>query len=257
VATRDIERHVPLLDFEIKRGAADSRIVTAYAATFDTPYEVKDFDGHYDEVLNRASFDRVINRGLAGIQVMFNHGMTVFGTPSEAGTMPIGKPLEMRAEPKGLLTVSQYARISLADDVLTLLEDGILTGMSFRGAVMRSAPRRPGPNGRPIIERLDLGLKEYGPAVFPANDTAALVSLRASLLAHEVDKLTPEGRQELLALLQTVAAIGAPTVDPEPNDDPPAALTEPPAVLHVGPSVDVDEAELAYLRLANPSKESA
>jgi len=252
VRIRDLERSVPLLDIEINR-SGDGRTVTAYAATFNTPYEVRDQEGHYDETIHPQAFNRAIGRGVQNIQVVYNHGMTLWGTPSERGSMPLGVPLEVRAEPKGLLTVTRYSKTPLADEVLELIADGALRTMSFRGEMLRSAKPTAGRNGRPLIERLQLGLKEYGPTPFPANNSAAILAVRSSLLAAQVGELSDEERAELLALLQAEPHLGGPSVDPEPHDELAAAPVQPaPVAPPVGPSVDVDEAELAYLRLANP-----
>jgi HK97 family phage prohead protease len=250
---RDIERSVPLLDIEINR-SGDGRTVTAYAATFGTPYEVRDFDGHYDETINPQAFNRAIGRGVQAVQVVYNHGMTLWGTPSERYSMPLGVPVEIRAEAKGLLTVTRYAKTPLADEVLELIDAGAIRTQSFRGEVIRSAKPVPGKNGRPVIERLQLGLKEYGPTPFPANNSAAILAVRSSLLAAQVGELSDEERAELLALLQAEPhLLSGSSADPEPHNEPAAAPGSPAAAAPPdGPSVDVDEAELAYLRLANP-----
>lgn len=251
---RDIERSVPLIDIEINR-SGDGRTVTAYAATFGTPYEVRDHDGHYDETINPQAFNRAIGSAerLRGIQVVYNHGMTLWRTPSERYSMPLGVPLEVRAEPKGLLTVTRYAKTPLADEVLELIDSGAIRSQSFRGPIIRSAKPVPGKNGRPMIERLQVGLVEYGPTPFPANNSAAILAVRSSLLAAEIGDLSPEERAELLALLQQAEPhIGGSSADPEPHDEPAAAPASPaPAAPPAGPSVDVDAAELELLKLAN------
>lgn len=234
----EIERYAPILDIEINR-SGDGRTVTAYAATFDDPYEVRDFDGHYDEVIDRSAFNRTIGRGIAGIQVVYNHGMTLWGTPSDRYSMPLGTPLEIRAEPRGLLTVTRYAKTPLADEVLELISTDALRTMSFRGPVMKSAPRQPGANGRATIRRMELGLKEYGPTPFPANNSAAILAIRSSLLTVPVDELSQDERDQLVALLQAGPLLGSP-VNPEPHDQPAEApASQAPEAPESGPSADV------------------
>ena len=189
-----ITRTVPLLDFEISR-AGDGRTVTAYAATFGDPYEVNDDEGHYDETLNPAAFNRTISNGaLRSTRVFFNHGLTLWGTPSDRYSMPVGVPEEIRADGRGLLTVTRYAKTELGDEILELWRDGAIRGQSFRGAVYES--RRVtsiGPNGRPVIERMQLGLREYGPTPHPANQAAGLVAIRSQLLAQVGELGDPAG----------------------------------------------------------------
>ena len=233
-------RSTPLIDIEIARGG-DGRTVTAYAATFDTPYEVRDFDGHYDEVIDRAAFNRQLGRGIAEIQVLYNHGLTAWGTPSELDSGSIGVPLEVRAEARGLLTVTRYNTNERAERVLSDIKDGAIRFMSFRGPVYRSAAPSPGPNGRPVIRRLELGLKEYGPVLWPANSAAAILAVRTSALTDQVASLTVDERAALLEILQAEPHLGGSSVDPEPQEQPAEAppVVEAPEAPAPGPSVDV------------------
>jgi phage head maturation protease len=179
----ELVRSVPLLDYEIERGG-DGRTVVAYAATFGDPYEVIDFDGHYDEQINRAAFDRFLTGGFGRVKVVYNHGRT----PSFS-TRPIATPVDVRPDARGLVTRSRYAPTDVGEQALIEWREGLITGQSFRGPVNRSSPRRQGPNGRPVIERLDLGLIEYGPCPFPINVGADLVAIRSAQLG---DRLGPQ-----------------------------------------------------------------
>lgn len=226
----ELVRSVPLLDYEIERGG-DGRTVSAYAATFGAPYEVVDFDGHYDEIINSTAFNRVLGRGVGAVQVLYNHGRTIGGTPSSEFSLPIAVPVEVRAEPKGLLTRSRYLKTPLADQVLEMWREQAIRAQSFRGPIFRSAPPRPGMNGRPIIERLELGLIEYGPTPFAVNQGADLVAIRSQLL-DELDTLTPEERAELVRRLNLPGppadpALVAPVVEATGELDAPADPANP------------------------------
>ena len=100
-----IERAVPLADLEVK-----GRTVTAYAAAFDSPASVYDpqFNpARHLESVARSAFTRALNAGAGRkAKVLFNHGKTIDGTPSERYSMPIATPVEVRADGRGLLTVS-------------------------------------------------------------------------------------------------------------------------------------------------------
>ena len=253
-------RSVPLLDFEIER-SGDGRTVTAYAATFSDPYEVVDFDGHYDEVINRTAFNRVLGRGITGIQVLYNHGRTISGTPSSDFSKPIAVAEEIRADDKGLVTRSRYLRSVFADEVLEMWREGAIRAQSFRGPIFRSAPARRGPNGRPLIERLELGLVEYGPSPFATNQGADLVAIRSALIDDRLETLadlSDEERAELVRRLtssdgpptdptSTEVPAGEATADPDPQDPP----ADPPAPEDPGPSIDMLAAEQALRRRRN------
>lgn len=219
-----IERSVPLLDIE--RGGTDGRTVTAYAATFDQPYPVRDHEGDYDEEIDPAAFNRELGRGIGGVNVVFNHGMTIWGTPSERFSMPIGTPIEVKPDGRGLLTVTRYNQTPLADEVLELIDSGSVRFQSFRGPVYKSEVRR-GADGRTIRRRLALGLKEYGPSPFPANAGAEMLAIRNELLADQIGTMTAEQRAELAVLL---ADQTDPLLDPDPPRSPvDEGQPEPPA----------------------------
>lgn len=220
-----ITRTVPLLDYEIDR-SGDGRVVIAYAAAFNNLYEVNDADGHYDEKINPVAFNKVLARSnsLASVQVHFNHGLDLWGRPSDRFSMPVGVPEEIKPDGRGLLTRTRYAKTDLGDEILQLWKDGAIRGQSFRGATYPNGQRKfaHGPNGRPVIERMQLGLREYGPTPNPANAEAGLVAIRSQLLA-QVGEMTPEERRELAALLAETPALGD---DPQmvPDLDPATAV---------------------------------
>lgn len=266
-----IERSVPLIDLQ-----TDGRTVTAYAATFDEVYPVSDEHGQYDEVIARTAFNRALSHGISRVSVLYNHGLTLYGTPSEQFSKPLGSPVEIRAEKRGLLTVTRYNQTPLADEVLEMIRNGDIKAQSFRGAIVQTAPPAI-KNGRQLVRRLELGLKEYGPSPFPANVSAEIVAVR-SVLDRLTGKLNPE---QIAGILE---ALGDDTLDVEsllsdigaaaqarvngtgyapPADGtgvtPPAtdeATQEPLAAeapVDPGSSVEIIEAELAALRARHNS----
>lgn len=199
-------------DIEILRGAdghGDGRTVRAYAAVFDTPTEIKDQHGHYIEQIDRRAFNRQIGLGIDRVNVFYNHTLTAMGTPSELGSVPIGSPVEIRPDGKGLLTVTRYNRSQLADSVLEAIRAGDIRGYSFRGRIFKSNPERMPRATRsgalPTIVRTELGLSEYGPTPSPAYAEAGILAVRAALLNAGVTPeqmlrmfaaATPEGDQD-------------------------------------------------------------
>ncbi|MEW2300272.1 phage major capsid protein [Streptomyces sp. NPDC006655] len=171
-------------DIQIRAGG-DGRTVTAYAAVFDSPAHIVDQDGEYDEQIGRSAFDKTIQERAGKIGVFYNHARTLHGTPSERGSVPIGTPLEVRADGRGLLTVTRYNKTALADDVLESIRNGDITGQSFTGRFIKSDPRGPYlPNRstgqRTLVTRQEIALIEYGPTPIPAYADAAIVGVRAA-----------------------------------------------------------------------------
>src|SRR5215831_1830282 len=114
-------RLYPLENIEILRtesAGPDGRagaVVEAYAAVFGQPAEIHDPEGDYIEEIDRGAFDQAIafaqrnTGGLAGnIKVLYNHGKTMEGTPAPEFQLPIGTPVDIRAEARGLLTRTRY-----------------------------------------------------------------------------------------------------------------------------------------------------
>lgn len=173
-------------DIQIMRAAdghGDGRTVTAYAAVFDTPTEITDQHGHYREVIARTAFNRQLGLGIDRVGVFYHHALTLHGTPSDLGSVPIGSPLEISADGRGLRTVTRFNRSPLADSVLEAIRAGDIKGYSFRGRIHKSNPERV-PRVRaggslPTVTRIELGLTEYGPTPTPAYTDAGVLAIRA------------------------------------------------------------------------------
>lgn len=224
-------------DIEIRRGG-DGRTVEAYAAVFNTPTEIKDQHGHYMEVIDRAAFNRAISHGIDRIGVFYHHGMTLHGTPSDLGSVPIGSPVDVRADGKGLRTVSRFNKSALADSVLEAIRAGDIKGYSFRGRIFQSTPNRPALRTRtagelPTVTRTELGLTEYGPTPTPYYADAGILAIRSvDAVAHELRALDESTRAELIRILAASTPHGdpdaeynaTPTEGPGAEDPPVEAL---------------------------------
>lgn len=228
LASRVFDRTFALEDIAIRAGG-DGRTVTAYAAVFDTPAEIRDQDGHYLETISRSAFDRTIN-SLQGrsVPVLYNHGKTLYGTPSERGSIPIGRSEEIRADARGVFTVSRYNGSQLANDVLDSIRNGDITGQSFSGKWLQSQRQRSRAGGLDTIVRSEVKLTEYGPTPIPFYAEAAILGVRMEELVDTLRSLTEEDRDRLFTLLDTSRAASSSTAtEPVPQgtsgaDDNPA-----------------------------------
>lgn len=196
--------------------SGDGRTVEAYAAMFDAPYEVRDQHGHYLESIDRAAFNRTLSNG-AGKSAMclYNHGMTVHGTADALSSVPLGTPLNIQADGRGLLTVTRYNKSALADSVLEAIRNGDIRSQSFRGRIIRSSPDRVPMRSRgaglPTIVRHELGLTDYGPTPIPVNAAAEIVAVRS--LAELRDDFAALDDDDRLELLRTLGLDVAPDGD--------------------------------------------
>lgn len=194
------------LDDIIIRSGGDGRTVEAYAAMFDTPYEVRDQHGHYLEVIERSAFNRTLkNGGASRVACLYNHGMTLHGTPDALASVPLGTPLEVKADTRGLWTVTRYNRSALADATLEAIRAGDIRSQSFRGRIYRSTPTklprtvRRADAGLPTVVRHELGLSDYGPTPIPVNAGAEILAVRsAGDILDALDDLDDDERAALL-----------------------------------------------------------
>lgn len=208
VSRAEYTRLYPLENIEILRSEKDAdgrpaAIVEAYAAVFGEPAEIKDHEGHYIEEIDRTAFDAAIafaarnTGGLAGnIKVLYNHGLTVQGTPAPEFQLPIGVPIDIKPEARGLLTRTQYdAEDPFVQRLLGKIRQGSITAQSFVGRIIRSDPSlRPGYQRRPdstgslaTVRRMKLGLREYGPVLWPAYSGAEILGVRMSTPGGALD----------------------------------------------------------------------
>jgi HK97 family phage prohead protease len=180
----------------------DGRVVEAYAAVFGQEAEIQDHEGHYLEVIEPAAFNRAIDhasraRGgfASSVKVLWNHGRDLSGNPSDRFSMPIGVPVHIQAEARGVLTRTRYSETPLADEVLENIRNGSITAQSFVGPIMRSDPQlrrgdkyRPGPGGNlRTVRRTELGLRDYGPVLWAAYSGAEILGVRMSTPGENLD----------------------------------------------------------------------
>lgn len=226
----------------------DGRTVEAYAAVFDVPTEIHDQHGDYVERNDRRAFNMAINSGAVRKALpLYNHGLSVVdGRPEAMYGVPLGSPLDIRADGRGLLTVTRYNKSQLADSILEAVRNGDITSQSYRGRIFRSSPDRPRGGYRPRadgtlteVTRLELGLSDYGPTPRPYYADAAILSVRAQDVANGLAGLDEDERAELIRLL--AATHSAP--EPATATVIPAAGTEEPRPAHSGRSK-----ELALIR---------
>ena len=225
-------RSFPLEDISIRAGG-DGRTVDAYAAVFDTPVPIHDQDGDYIEVIDPSAFSRILpklapqgQRASWRVGVFYNHGMTIHGTPSDQNSLPIGIPVEIKADQRGLFTRTRYHKGDLADQVLEAIREGSLSGYSFSGRFDRSAPARPRGGWRPdragtlpVVRRTESTLREYGPTPFPAYPDAGITAVRADLVASQLGQVTEALRSGIP--LDSLPFSGAPQAGDSPSEDSP------------------------------------
>jgi len=188
-----VTRSFPITDIKVRSGG-DGRTVDAYAAVFMDPTEIRDADGWYMEQIDPGAFTRSLKERMSQIFCVYNHAKTLAGTPSGEWSVPVGKPVEIRSDAKGLFTSTRYNTDPASERILDAIKSGSLSGMSFTGVFLRSTPElqgtyamyEPDRDGKlTLVTRMEIALIEYGATPIPAYDSAQVVGVRAREAARD------------------------------------------------------------------------
>lgn len=218
---RDFARTFEITDACI-RSDGSGRIVEAYITPFNRSTEIRDADGHYNEIIGQRSFDKTLaERGL-NFAVLYNHGRTYDGRTDGALMVPIGKPLEVRPDERGLFSATEYLENPLADAVLDAVKKGAIRGYSFSGSFIKSAKARASERGGlPTITRSEVAMREYGPVLYPAYADAAIVGTRMSQFLDELDPEEIDRFRQMLGIATPLEpAAGGTSSEAAPSEDP-------------------------------------
>lgn len=134
---------------EIKAVDRQARTIDGYAAIFDTEDKVSD-------VIDPAAFDRTLREHKVGdFPVFIAHN---------AAALPVGIPLSIAPDSKGLLTKTQVFSSHAGDDLLAVADNlashGRPLGMSIGYQTVRCA-YEPGKQGKTVRRLQDVELREY------------------------------------------------------------------------------------------------
>ena len=195
-----LTRSFPLADVDVRRGRitcetcgqdATGRMVDHYVAPFGEQTEVHDGHGDYIEEIDPSAFNKRLAdlsrsaMGMRGVGVFYNHAKTLYDTPSELYSVPVGHPAALRTDARGLVASTHYSRDPESDRIFQGVADGNIAGHSFTGRIVRSnpnrVPRRAHAGDLPVVRRLELGLSEYGPTPVPYYAGTPVVAVRSTL----------------------------------------------------------------------------
>ena len=144
-----------LSEFKVAR---ERRLVTGYASIFDKL-------DHGLDIVERGAFTRTLAEDLpvGRIRVKRDHRHLV------------GVPVHAEEDAMGLLTVSRIGRSAIGDETLTLIEDGVLTGMSI--GFHAGEQKIQLVEGHRVRRLLRVQLQEWSFVEEPMNDRAQVLSV--------------------------------------------------------------------------------
>lgn len=154
----------------------NKRMMVGYASAFDFP-----IPGDHGETIyiRQGAFKKTLKENRENIQVLYHHG-----ADAEIGSKPLGVPVEMREDRRGLWTETELADTAYnRETIVPLLESGALRAMSIGHIPME----RRWNDERTEVEYRQILLGEYGPTPFPRN-LGATAAVHAATVA-ELERL--------------------------------------------------------------------
>lgn len=194
--TSKIERRVwDLAELRIAP-EGDKRTIQGYAAVFDSMSQPL---GAFREVIRKGAFKKTVRE--SDIRALWNHDPNyVLGRKS-------ARTLRLEEDDKGLQTRIFPPSTTWANDLMTSIERGDVSQMSFGFQMVKDRWLDPGKDGLPVRELLEVRLFDVSPVTFPAYQQTE-VHVRAlmdSVLSRmERGGVTKEERHAMSLALQNI-----------------------------------------------------
>ncbi len=144
------------------RGGRSGNVLTGYAAVFNEPTQIWD----YDEQILPGAFNRSLSEG-ADVRALFNHQDSHVIARRSGGT------LELSEDAKGLFFRMRVPDTQAARDLIENIRHGNISGMSIGFVVQREEWREDG--NRLLRSLLDVELIEISPVTFPAYEGTSII----------------------------------------------------------------------------------
>jgi uncharacterized protein len=151
-----MSKHIKAFPFEMKLNK-DKRTVEGYASTFGN----RDLVG---DIIEPGAFSKTITERGNKVKFLWQHNPY----------MPIGKPLRMSEDSKGLHVEAHLSKTQMGNDALALAEDGVIDSFSIGYDIMKDEYDT-GSSSRYLKE---LKLYEFSLVTFPANEEAKVNGLK-------------------------------------------------------------------------------
>ncbi len=171
-------------DLEVRGG--DGRTVVGIAMPFDEPANIVEPSGQrFVETFRRGAFARTIRERGDRVKFLAQHNRQA---------MPLGRATLLREDTQGLYGEFRVSKTTAGDEVLELVRDGALDGLSVGFAPLSNGDRWNAT--RSEVERLEVALREVSAVTFPAFAGAGIAGVRSAVPVLTI----PQARLRLLAL---------------------------------------------------------
>jgi HK97 family phage prohead protease len=201
------------LKFEAVGMDPDARTFEGYAAAYGNV----DSD---NDIIEQNAFAKSIKEGFPSgrIKVLWQH----------KADSPIGMPVDMREDGKGLWVKSRISKTAKGDEAIELMRDGVIDRMSVGFSIPGGKSQVDGQGIRHIYEGK---LFEYSLVTWPANDQAIITGVKTLKEMREFAEggaLNAKARKELLDELSSITALlkGEPLQSTHSKGQPPLSSDE-------------------------------
>jgi uncharacterized protein len=141
------------------------RTVVGIAVPWDSPTEIRGEGRPYSEVWRRGSFSKSVAERANKVKTFAKHAR---------GRLPIGRALLLRDDPVGLYSELRISATEAGDEVLELVRDGTLDGLSIGFSPIKDRWN----TRRDVVERLEAALHEISVVDYPAFAGATITGVR-------------------------------------------------------------------------------
>lgn len=175
-------KEIKTFPFEVKLNES-KRTVEGYASTFGN----KDLVG---DIVTQGAFKKTIRERADKIKLLWQH------------YDPLGKPLHIEEDSKGLLVEAYISKTSLGNDALELVKDGVIDAFSIGYDVIQDEYKQ-ADQTRLLKE---LKLHEFSLVTFPANPEAAVSGIKS--YSEFTNALRDASRMDVTRFIQEGKAMG-------------------------------------------------
>lgn len=183
-----VERRAYPVQLETRAAESGVTTIEGYASVFNSPYEIWDSIGAYNETIKPGSFARTLGRS-PQVQLLLNHGGLSMAA-TDSGT------LRLSEDSRGLHMAAELnTKRSDVRDLVIALEDRNISEMSFAFRVLDQNWSQDYEERE--IRAVDINRGDVSVVNFGANPTTSV-----ALRAQDFDRLTDEDARVLLERLQ-------------------------------------------------------
>ncbi len=152
-----MKKETKIFSFEVKEVDEEEGIFTGYAATFSkTP-------DSYGDIIDKGAFKKTLKEGAKRIKILWNHRVLE----------PIGKPLEMFEDEKGLYVKGKLSLgVQRGKEILSLMKDGVITELSIGYDTVKESW------AEGIRHLQEVRLWDFSPVTFAANPEATITDVK-------------------------------------------------------------------------------